>query len=724
MAETVWLQRPSDDVPWGFRLQGGRDFQLPLTVQRVTAGSIAATGLNPGDVISSIGDVETAPLTHTQAMQTIKDCGNMLQLGVSRYDGSSPLSVTSPAVVGLSQNAPLRYDQQYSSEIDYNNSNNNNNNNNAGSFSPMQPTSEYPFASDSTYTPYYTNGGASTVANDDLTGLADYYSGAATDNSPSSYSSSHQQPSSAGGGRAVAQSPQPQVPDAVINMASRVGKDKKPFAYVADVNDIQAQRDRVRKRAPVCTLPRYQHMLNMPQFEEATPPPRVRSVPSSPATYAPTVGSGGAAAASPGADAAVVANLQFNSPLGLYSGESVVEALKGQTGAGHVSAVVGIPNKDNKSDITQSAVYKLIHGIDQPKPRTPIRPPTEARSPPREPSADDEVKFSGLNRSDTSGIPSKSFQRLQSWTGTTANTTARGGGQSEIDTTSIRHNVTGGSDDQQEPGQYDQKSIRYTGRNIPSRSFRMLQNLTGSEASASPAREMSSDDEARLGAMRSRSETPSSRSSVPRVMVAAAPAHTGGSEIDTTSIRHTLFPDDSPDVGQYDEKSIRYTGKNIPSRSFRMLQHLTGGDADTPPVPSHHQPVRRDIRQTTPQRQQQQQQQQQRRYRAAAPNAASSPSGDAIDAAATPGSVEPAADIRYVGGHIPSQTFRILQHSVGADDGNTGSDGNTDQPTSHPEATTNGANEVMQSSMGRKVKVVRLRTQASTEADSHGATEF
>ena len=37
------------------------------------------------------------------------------------------------------------------------------------------------------------------------------------------------------------------------------------------------------------------------------------------------------------------------------------------------------------------------------------------------------------------------------------------------------------------------------------------------------------------------------------------------------------------DVGQYDQTSIRYTGKNIPSRSFRMLQHLTGGDPGTPP---------------------------------------------------------------------------------------------------------------------------------------------
>ena len=47
-----------------------------------------------------------------------------------------------------------------------------------------------------------------------------------------------------------------------------------------------------------------------------------------------------------------------------------------------------------------------------------------------------------------------------------------------------------------------------------------------------------------------------------------------------------ITDDSSPaDVGDYDQTSIRYTGRNIPSRSFRMLQHLTGGadDVVTPP---------------------------------------------------------------------------------------------------------------------------------------------
>jgi len=46
---------------------------------------VAASHLQPGDVITSIGDAEAAPLTHAEAMQVIKDCGNTLQLRITRY---------------------------------------------------------------------------------------------------------------------------------------------------------------------------------------------------------------------------------------------------------------------------------------------------------------------------------------------------------------------------------------------------------------------------------------------------------------------------------------------------------------------------------------------------------------------------------------------------------------------------------------------------------------
>jgi len=51
---------------------------------QITGGSVAASQLQPGDVIVSIADAETASLTHAQAMQVIKDSGNTLRLGISR----------------------------------------------------------------------------------------------------------------------------------------------------------------------------------------------------------------------------------------------------------------------------------------------------------------------------------------------------------------------------------------------------------------------------------------------------------------------------------------------------------------------------------------------------------------------------------------------------------------------------------------------------------------
>ena len=58
-----------------------------------------------------------------------------------------------------------------------------------------------------------------------------------------------------------------------------------------------------------------------------------------PSASAQTVSQGGGETAG---DTALVANLQYNSPMAMYSGENVVEALHGQTsGHGHVSSIVG-----------------------------------------------------------------------------------------------------------------------------------------------------------------------------------------------------------------------------------------------------------------------------------------------------------------------------------------------------------------------------------------------
>uniref|UniRef100_A0A8C5CRA0 LIM domain binding 3a n=1 Tax=Gadus morhua TaxID=8049 RepID=A0A8C5CRA0_GADMO len=59
--------------PWGFRLQGGKDFNMPLTISRITPGSKASGGsLVQGDVIVAIDGVATEGMTHLEAQNQIR----------------------------------------------------------------------------------------------------------------------------------------------------------------------------------------------------------------------------------------------------------------------------------------------------------------------------------------------------------------------------------------------------------------------------------------------------------------------------------------------------------------------------------------------------------------------------------------------------------------------------------------------------------------------------
>ncbi|BFZ03330.1 hypothetical protein BsWGS_06369 [Bradybaena similaris] len=85
--ETVWLQRSTANMPWGFRMIGGSEFGLPLTIQRVTPGSVAAAALGSGDVIIKIGNVMATNLEHSEAQDLVRESGNVLQLTVKKPGG-------------------------------------------------------------------------------------------------------------------------------------------------------------------------------------------------------------------------------------------------------------------------------------------------------------------------------------------------------------------------------------------------------------------------------------------------------------------------------------------------------------------------------------------------------------------------------------------------------------------------------------------------------------
>ncbi|KAF7247357.1 PDZ and LIM domain protein 1 [Varanus komodoensis] len=71
--------------PWGFRLVGGKDFEQPLTVSRVTPGSKAAlANLCTGDIIVAIDGESTENMTHLEAQNKIKGCVDEITLAVGR----------------------------------------------------------------------------------------------------------------------------------------------------------------------------------------------------------------------------------------------------------------------------------------------------------------------------------------------------------------------------------------------------------------------------------------------------------------------------------------------------------------------------------------------------------------------------------------------------------------------------------------------------------------
>uniref|UniRef100_A0AAY4B663 PDZ and LIM domain protein 7 n=1 Tax=Denticeps clupeoides TaxID=299321 RepID=A0AAY4B663_9TELE len=73
-------------APWGFRLQGGKDFSMPLTVSRLTPGGKAAqAGVGVGDWVVSICDANAEDMTHVEAQNKIRAATVSLTLTLTRY---------------------------------------------------------------------------------------------------------------------------------------------------------------------------------------------------------------------------------------------------------------------------------------------------------------------------------------------------------------------------------------------------------------------------------------------------------------------------------------------------------------------------------------------------------------------------------------------------------------------------------------------------------------
>ncbi|XP_063314700.1 PDZ and LIM domain protein 5 isoform X6 [Pelobates fuscus] len=81
-------------APWGFRLQGGKDFNMPLTISRLNDGGKAAqANIGIGDVVLSIDGVSTDGMTHLEAQNKIKACSGSLNLNLQK---ASAVQKTNP----------------------------------------------------------------------------------------------------------------------------------------------------------------------------------------------------------------------------------------------------------------------------------------------------------------------------------------------------------------------------------------------------------------------------------------------------------------------------------------------------------------------------------------------------------------------------------------------------------------------------------------------------
>ncbi|XP_025898882.1 LIM domain-binding protein 3 isoform X1 [Nothoprocta perdicaria] len=96
MAYNVTLNGPG---PWGFRLQGGKDFNMPLTISRITPGSKAAQSqMNQGDHVVAIDGVNTDSMTHLEAQNKIKSASYNLSLTLEKSKRPVPVSTSAPRI--------------------------------------------------------------------------------------------------------------------------------------------------------------------------------------------------------------------------------------------------------------------------------------------------------------------------------------------------------------------------------------------------------------------------------------------------------------------------------------------------------------------------------------------------------------------------------------------------------------------------------------------------
>ncbi|KAL2780612.1 PDZ and LIM domain protein 5 isoform a [Daubentonia madagascariensis] len=116
-------------APWGFRLQGGKDFNMPLTISSLKDGGKASqANVRIGDVVLSIDGISANGMTHLEAQNKIKGCTGSLNMTLQRASAVpktepvsvqkgepkevvKPVPITSPAVSKVISTTNMAYNK-------------------------------------------------------------------------------------------------------------------------------------------------------------------------------------------------------------------------------------------------------------------------------------------------------------------------------------------------------------------------------------------------------------------------------------------------------------------------------------------------------------------------------------------------------------------------------------------------------------------------------------
>ncbi|XP_058523020.1 PDZ and LIM domain protein 5 isoform X3 [Ochotona princeps] len=116
-------------APWGFRLQGGKDFNMPLTISSLKDGGKASqANVRIGDVVLSIDGISAHGMTHLEAQNKIKGCTGSLNMTLQRASATTkpepvpvqkgepkevvkPVPITSPAVSKVTSTTNMTYNK-------------------------------------------------------------------------------------------------------------------------------------------------------------------------------------------------------------------------------------------------------------------------------------------------------------------------------------------------------------------------------------------------------------------------------------------------------------------------------------------------------------------------------------------------------------------------------------------------------------------------------------